>query len=176
VVVAGAAAPQFFCAQATRCCSAACSFGLLKAFAAAWICAICAAVGILPGLTPAFTNACRYVVNAAASVWKSPRTSDGAAFAYAWKSFASLERRVSALPDVDWSAWASFVPRASSCAQFFDVAKLGVDAELVVVVAADVELVAGDTDFFFEPPQPAARTTQTRADTAKSLEPTARRV
>ena len=121
---------------------------------------------------PAFTKACMYALNAAARVWKSPRTSDGAAFAYAWKSFASLESRVSALPDVVWSVCESFVPRAVSCAQFFDVANVG-DAELVVVVATDVELVVGDADFFFDPPQPAATTTQTTADTAKSLNLTA---
>ena len=113
-----------------------------------------------------------YVLNAAASVWKSPRTSDGAAFAYAWKSFASLEIRVSAFPDVVWSAWASFVPSASSWAQFFDVANFGV-AELVVVATAGVELVVGDADFLLDPPQPAAITTQTRADATKSLNPTA---
>ena len=82
----------------------------------------------------------------------------------------------SALPDVVWSAWASFVPSASSCAQFFEVANFGAPELVVVVEAVEVELVAGDTDFFFDPPQPAATTVQTTAVTAKSLNPTARRV
>src|SRR5437588_3321327 len=114
-----------------------------------------------------------YVLNALASVWKSPRTSDGAAFAYAWKSFASLEIRVSAFPDVVWSDWASFVPRASSCAQFFDVANFGA-AELVVVEPAEVELDGGDADFLRDPPQPSAITPQTTADAVKCSNPTAR--
>jgi hypothetical protein len=60
-----------------------------------------------------------------------------------------------------------------SCAQFFEVAK----PELVVVVVpAEVELVVGGADFFFDPPQPAATTVQTITVTAKSLNPTARRV
>jgi hypothetical protein len=83
----------------------------------------------------------------------------------------------SVLPDVVWSAWASFVPSASSCAQFFEVAKVGVP-ELVVVVVADVDVelvVVGEADFFFDPPQPAATNAQTTAATAKSLS-TARRV
>ena len=86
------------------------------------------------------------------------------------------------LPDVVWSAWASFVPSASSCAQFFEVAKVGVPelvvVVVVVVVAADVDVelvVGGEADFFFDPPQPAATNAQTTAATAKSLS-TARRV
>jgi hypothetical protein len=85
----------------------------------------------------------------------------------------------SVLPDVVWSAWASFVPSASSCAQFFEVAKVGVpELVVVVVVAADVDVelvVCGEADFFFDPPQPAATNAQTTAATAKSLS-TARRV
>jgi hypothetical protein len=50
-----------------------------------------------------------------------------------------------------------------SCAQFFDVANFG---------AADVEVVVGDADFLLDPPQPAATTTHTTADTARSLNPT----
>src|SRR5437762_1833191 len=114
-----------------------------------------------------------YVVNASASVWKSPRTSEGAASANCWKTFASFSIRVSALPDVVWSAWASFVPRAISCAQFLEVANFVAPELVVVVVAAEVELVVGDADFFFDPPQTAATRAKSRAETAKSLNPTA---
>jgi hypothetical protein len=68
------------------------------------------------------------------------------------------------------------VPRAISCAQFFEVANFGAPELVVVVEDVDVEPVVGDADFFFDPPQPAATTTKTRADTAKSLNPTERRV
>jgi hypothetical protein len=41
----------------------------------------------------------------------------------------------SVLPDVAWIVWASFVPSASSWAQFFEVANFGVPALEVVVEA-----------------------------------------
>jgi hypothetical protein len=68
------------------------------------------------------------------------------------------------------------VPRAISCAQFFDVANFGAAELGVVVVAAEGDLVVVEADFLFDPPQPAATTAQTIADTAKSLNPTAARV
>src|ERR687888_135232 len=121
--------PQFFCAHAVRCCSAARSFGVLKAFAAA--------------------------------------------SAYSWKTFASFRSLVSALPEVVWSVWASFVPSAMSCAQFFDVASFGAAELDVVVEPADV---VGDADFLLDPPQPAPTKTHATASTARSLDPTAGRV
>lgn len=130
-------------------------------------------------MMPAFRRACMYVLNALASVWKSPRTSDGAAFANAWKSLTSLAIRDSALPDVVWSAWANFAPRAMSCAQFFEVANVGA-VEGVAAVAVDVAavvgddaVVVGDADFLLDPPQPAAITTQTRASADMSFHPIA---
>jgi hypothetical protein len=55
-----------------------------------------------------------------------------------------------------------------SCAQFFDVANFGVAAALVVVVVVvgvETEVVVGEADFFFDPPQPATSRTQTTAKT-----------
>jgi hypothetical protein len=60
-----------------------------------------------------------------------------------------------------------------SCAQFFDVANFGAAELDVVVEPADV---VDDADFLLDPPQPAASTMQTTADTARSLDPTAGRV
>jgi len=118
-----------------------------------------------------------YPLNAVASVWKSPRTSDGAAFAKAWKSLTSLATRVSALPDVAWSAWANFAPSAMSCAQFFELANGAVEGvaavavDVAAVVVGDAAVVVGDADFLLDPPQPAVTTTKTRASADMSFHP-----
>ncbi len=100
--------------------------------------------------------------------------SDGAACASAFNSFDSVWRTLVRFDDDEDAAsvLATFAPRSARSWQFFVLAKLGTEPELLEVVAP--ELVVGvladgvvpGVRFLLPPPQPAARATSPATNSA----------
>ena len=99
--------------------------------------------------------------NAAAKVWKSPLMSEGAACASAWISVDSVWSAFPELPEAATAA-AALAARPARSWQFFALAKLGVELELLEVVVTFALVVVADCVVegeFPPPPQPAATVT-----------------